>query len=122
MKKGDNVIMWDYAKLSKDAKELGGPEKLLETIKKSAELKGKQSMAPWLFVMFVLGGGALYGCKKFCDFFKNKKFQTQAKIDAVNAEIIKGIKDYDDTHPCENMKEINEALGEEVSDYVKKEI
>lgn len=114
--------MWDYAELSKAAKEAGGPEKLLNTLEKVAASKGKQSMTPWLLVAFLLGTGATYGCKKLYNFFKKKKSKTQAEIDATKAEIIKGIKDYDDNHPCENAEEISEDSGKEVNNDAKKEI
>ena len=77
---------WDYAELSKAAKTAGGPEK---------------QMAPW--IGFAAIGASLLTAAtiKVVDYFKYKKKNNAAEIKKAKEEIIKGIKEYDATHPDE---------------------
>ena len=78
---------WDYAKLSQMAKAYGGPEKLLDTIKKYNQQqgmkKGRIQLLPWIGVACV-GGLAAGKVPKAVQYFKGK-FK-EKKITAEEAE------------------------------------
>jgi len=88
---------WDYAELSKAAKAAGGPEKYVELIEKAS----KMEMAPLIGVV-AIGASLLTATTiKVVDYFKYKKKNNAAEIKKAKEEIIKGIKEYDATHPDE---------------------
>lgn len=89
-------MVWDYAELSKEAKEAGGPEKLMELIKQ----EGRSEMLPVVGVALCVGGLATLGISKLVKIFKRKKISPE-EVETAKAEIIQGIKDYDATHPEE---------------------
>ena len=92
---------WDYAELSKAARAAGGPEKYVELIEKASKDAGKMEIAPWIGVA-AIGASLLTATTiKVVDYFKHKKKNNAAEIKKVKEEIIKGIKEYDATHPDE---------------------
>ena len=112
-------MAWDYAELSKAAKEAGGPEKLLDLIEEGGKsigrMEGQSSMLPWIGVA-ALGASALTaGVIKLIDHFKAKKAISQAAVDEAKAELIQGIKEYDANHPDENEDEESEE-GEDCNE------
>ncbi len=84
-------MAWDYAELSKLAKENGGPEKLVEALFESGIKAGKNKMYPLIGV--ALAGGILItvGIQKI----SQKQAISKEAADEVKREIIQGIKDYD---------------------------
>lgn len=92
---------WDYAELSKAAKAAGGPEKYVELIEKASKDAGKMEMAPLIGVV-AIGASLLTATTiKVVDYFKYKKENNADEIKKAKEEIIKGIKEYDATHPDE---------------------
>ena len=92
---------WNYAELSKVAKAVGGPEKYVELLEKASKYAGKMEMAPWMGVA-VIGASLLTAATiKVVDYFKSKKKNNADEIEMAKEEIIKGIKEYDGTHPDE---------------------
>lgn len=87
--------MWNYAKLSKMAKALGGPEKLVNTIFDAGLKKGRWQMLPIALVGIPVG----YGISKLVDFFKKKKQASDEELEAAKQELIRGIQEYDRNHP-----------------------
>lgn len=90
-------MSWNYAELSKAAKENGGQEKLVEILIDS----GKKSMVPWLGVALAGGVGLTMGIQKIVQYLKEKSLQSKSAVEAAKAELIKGINDYDVTHMAE---------------------
>lgn len=41
---------WNYAELSKKAKEFGGPEKYIEFLEKINRQRGRNEMLPWVVI------------------------------------------------------------------------
>ena len=60
---------WDYAMLSKSAKELGGPEMFKDALISS----GKNQMVPTVILCSLLSGIAGVGVKMLADHIKEKK-------------------------------------------------
>jgi len=91
-------MAWSYAELSKKAKLHGGPEEFMEYIVKVNKKVGRIEMVP------VIGGAFVIGVvgTKVVNHFRQKKDDTQAELDAAKAEIIAGIKEYDENHPEES--------------------
>ena len=87
-------MKWNYAELSKMAKEAGGPEALLELIEQS----GKNKMIPVVIVVGLLGGVAGVGIEKLRAWFRKKKNIDAQLVKAAKQEIIDGIKEYDMEH------------------------
>lgn len=92
---------WDYAELSKAAKAAGGPEKYVELVEKTSKDAGKMEMAPWIGVVAIVASLLTAATIKVFDYFKYKKKNNAAEIKKAKEEIIKGIKEYDATHPDE---------------------
>ncbi len=92
---------WDYAELSKVAKAAGGPEKYVELLEKASKDAGKMEMAPWSGVAAIGASLLTAATIKVVDYFKSKKKNNEAEIEKAKEEIIKGIKEYDATHPEE---------------------
>ena len=92
---------WDYAELSKVAKAAGGPEKYVELLEKASKDAGKMEMAPCIGVAAIGASLLTAATIKVVDYFKSKKKNNEAEIEKAKEEIIKGIKEYDATHPDE---------------------
>ena len=92
---------WDYAELSKVAKAAGGPEKYVDMLEKVSKDAGKIEMAPWIGVAEIGASLLTAATIKVVDYFKSKKKNNEAEIEKAKEEIIKGIKEYDATHPDE---------------------
>lgn len=92
---------WDYAELSKVAKAAGGPEKYVDMLEKVSKDAGKIEMAPWIGVAAIGASLLTAATIKVVDYFKSKKKNNEAEIEKATEEIIKGIKEYDATHPDE---------------------
>ena len=99
---------WDYAELSKAAKAAGGPEKYVELLEKASKDAGKMEMAPWIGVAAIGASLLTAATIKVVDYFKSKKKNNTAEIEKAKEEIIKGIKEYDATHPDEEAGIENE--------------
>lgn len=92
---------WDYAELSKAAKAAGGPEKYVELLENASKDAGKMEMAPWIGVAAIVASLLTAATIKVVDYFKSKKKNNEAEKEKAKEEIIKGIKEYDATHPDE---------------------
>lgn len=92
-------MAWDYAELSRAAKGVGGPEKLLDLIEQEGKTigfqKGQLSMIPWMILVVAVA----VVLTKYIAYFKAKKYHSKVEIDQFKAELIRGINDYDATHP-----------------------
>lgn len=113
-------MAWDYAELSKAAKEAGGPEKLLDTIESIAKAEGKSEMAPWIWIAALAASGITLGITKLIDHFKKKKAISQDALDKAKKELIQGIKDYDAAHP-ENAADVGNEVDESEKEYNENE-
>ena len=81
-------MAWNYAELSKAAKEVGGPEKLVSIIEENGKAIGRKEMVPFIGVA-VLGTIAVI---KLNNYFKAKRAISQEAAEKAKAELIKGIK------------------------------
>lgn len=92
---------WDYAKLSHLAKIYGGPEKLLDIIKKynrqQGVKEGRLQLLPWVGVAFA-GGWAVGQIPKAVQYFNSKfkrKQVTPEEAETAEKILIKGMKEAD---------------------------
>ncbi len=83
--------MWNYAKLSKMAKAVGGPEKLIQIIVDSGVKKGRLQMLA-LLPIAVFAGFAIY---PLFQYFKQKRKISHAALESAKQELIQGINSYD---------------------------
>lgn len=91
---------WNYAELSKEAKKVGGPEKLIEQLIQ----QGRNEMIPWIAGTGVLCLGIGIGVNKAIEFFKNKKRSSEQTIELVKKELIDGTNQFDSEH-VDDIKE-----------------
>lgn len=98
---------WNYAELSRAAKEAGGPEKFVDMLIESSKAKGRAEMAPFIGLAVIGGIGLDTVARKIIQYFKEKCSKSQKAIEEAREEIIKGIKEYDATHPDDAPKELS---------------
>lgn len=96
-------MAWDYAELSRAAKEAGGPEKLMDLLIESGKDTGHKEMLPVVGIALGIGALAYAGISKLVTIFKKKKNISLEAVEAAKAELIKGIEEYDIAHPEENV-------------------
>lgn len=101
-------MAWNYAELSKAAKAAGGPEKLIEALIDAGKSSGKKEMLPVVGIALAVGALATIGIQKLIKIFSKEKALPQSEIEAIKAELIQGIKDYDAAH--EDIKEHTENV------------
>lgn len=109
LSKEGKIMAWNYAELSKMAKECGGPEKLVELLVKSGEKK----IYPWVGVAFTGGIALTVGVRKIIDYLAQEKVISTAEVESAKKELIQGIKNYDATQAAtenEVMQEPDEAI------------
>ena len=99
-------MSWNYAELSKMAKENGGPEALVEKLIQSGIeqgiSEGKESMVPVVVgaigLALAAGAGITVGVQKLIKWVSKKK-ENPEEIEAVKTELINGIREYDEANP-----------------------
>ena len=96
-------MKWNYAELSKLAKENGGPEKLVELLIES----GKKSVYPWIGVAFAGGVALTVGVQNTIKYLKEKRKTSSLAVEEAKQELIQGIKEYDASHQEEEEDEKN---------------
>lgn len=83
---------WDYAKLSKMAKEAGGPELLVDFLVESGKRAGRKEMILVVCLGTFLGGAAVVvfsECKKY---IKSKEEIYQNKVETAKQKVVQEIK------------------------------
>lgn len=91
-------MTWDYAELSKAAKEAGGPEQLMDVLIESGKDAGYKEMFPVVVIALGIGALGYAGIRKLIGFFNRKKRISPEAVEAAKAELIKGIEEYDAAH------------------------
>lgn len=99
---------WNYAELSKAAKEAGGPEAYIDFLEKVNRQKGRSEMLPWIVVSAL---GASLVTAKIVNVIKSRKQLKENEIEAVKSELIEKINEYDSKH----IEEGGEDNGCEIS-------
>ena len=72
-KTGGKMQDWPYAELTSTAKQMGGPQKMIETITSNARTEGRMDMIPWLGAAALIGAGAKWGYDKVKGYIDNRK-------------------------------------------------
>lgn len=91
--------MWDYAKLSKLAYRYGGPEKLVNYLVNIGIKKGRHQMIPANIIFLITGLITGLALRSLIDHLRRKAAQSESALEDAKAELIQGIKDYDELHP-----------------------
>lgn len=100
---------WDYAELSKMAKEHGGPEQLLadygeEKINEGIAIGEKQGAVKGIAVTLIVEG-AFIGFLKLKNFVDKKKADKRAdrkkRLNDIEHELINGINEFDKEQECD---------------------
>lgn len=89
---------WNYAELSKAAKEAGGPEAYIDFLEKVNRQKGRGEMLPWIVVSALGASLVTVGTAKIINIIKSRKQLKENEIDAVKSELIEKINKYDSKH------------------------
>ena len=105
-------MAWDYAELSKEAKKVGGPEKLVDLLFESGRDAGHKEMLPLVSISMGIGALLCAGISKLVKILKNKKRISPKAVEEAKSELIKGIEEYDATHSEENKDNVIEKEEE----------
>ena len=81
-------MIWNYAELSKMAKEAGGPEQLVDSLVSSSKASGRREMLPWIFFAAFLGGGAVWTSEKIKSLYAKSREHRQV-IDDTRQQLIR---------------------------------
>lgn len=100
-------MSWDYAELSKVAKNVGGPEKLMDILVEHGKGIGHKEMLPIVGIALGIGVLGCAGIQKVVKYFKGKAEIPQDAVQCAKEELIQGIKDYEEKH-----SEIGSAEGD----------
>lgn len=100
-------MAWNYAELSKAAKEAGGPEKLMDLLVESGKVAGRKEMLPVVGIAIGIGTLGYAGISKLVKFFRKKEEISPEVVEAAKQELIQGIKDYDEAYPEDSDKGID---------------
>jgi hypothetical protein len=90
-------MSWNYAELSKTAKNLGGPENYADTLTEYGRHTGHMEMLPLVGVVLGLGviGGA--GIQKFITNFRKNRENSKKAAQQARDKLIQDIQDYDNS-------------------------
>ena len=114
-------MSWDYAEMSKQASEAGGPQAFVDKIEEGGRQKGRDEMKPVVIItgFFSFVGGVVIS--KIYHHFKGKRVAIQTESENAKAEIIKGIEDYDNTHQSDEQTLTSNEEENANMDYNKEE-
>ena len=79
---------WPYAELTSMAKQMGGPQKMIETITSNARTEGRMDLIPWMGVAAIIGAGAKWGYDKVKGYIDNRK-QNKEKAKRAQEVLVK---------------------------------
>ena len=86
---------WDYSRLSQLAKKYGGPEKLMETVKRFSYQEGlkegKIKQRPAIVIFSLLSFGIGFGTNKFYDYLKKRNVEKSSEITVEDVEVAEEI-------------------------------
>ena len=105
-------MAWDYAELSKVAKENGGPEEMLSLVRESGIDIGHKEMLPVVGIGIGIGALGYAGISRLVNLFKNKEEISPEAIETAKKELINGIEEYDATHCVKDRASALEEGGE----------
>lgn len=100
-------MIWDYAELSKKAKEYGGPEKLIEIIFNDGRSTGHREMKTIVVGGVIVGIAVGVGMKMAIDYIYKKVVISKSDVEKSKAQIINGINEYDIAEKRENRERIS---------------
>ena len=92
---------WDYAKLSKAAKEAGGPKKYVDLLESASKKAGKMEMLPWIGIAAIGSSLLTVTTIKVANYIKSKKTATQNEIELAKEDLLSSTKGSDTTHTKE---------------------
>lgn len=104
---------WNYAKLSKEAKLAGGPEKLITKIRdyylQEGITKGRKQMNPVIGVVLLGGIAVGVGGNKLYEYIKNKKkndddILTEEEVIEAEEQLLKEIQEHINDDDLQNSK------------------
>ncbi len=88
-------MSWNYAELSKRAKEVGGPEQLVNVLIDSGKATGRKEMVPVSIAMLLLGSVLKWAYDVISEKCKQNELVAAKKVETAKEEYLKGIRDYD---------------------------
>lgn len=106
-------MAWDYAELSKAAKEVGGPEKLMDFLVESGKNTGHKEMLPLVGITVGIGALGYAGINKLVKFFKKREKISPEAVEAAKKELVQGIKEYGAKHPDVGDSDMNVQEGDD---------
>jgi hypothetical protein len=100
-------MAWNYAELSKAAKEAGGPEAFVDALAKASREQGRLDM-----IAFAGGVGVVVGICKLIKWFKTKQDEAQEMVDKAKTQLALEIEKYDLEHQNDDSNIIEASESE----------
>ncbi len=118
--------MWDYAKHSAAAKACGGPEKFVNQLVEAGKeigrqqgiQQGRRQMMP--FVIAGMAATATAGIFELIRYLQGKKKISNQAFAEAKEELVKGIKEYDASHPDDEASDMKKCLNGDAGDEAKR--
>lgn len=98
-------MSWDYAELSKAAKEAGGPEQFVDGLADVSKAEGRAEMKLLIGYAIGFGIGVGIGISRLTSYIKMKRAEAQAVVEAAKEKLVKEIEEYDAVHSDDEENE-----------------
>lgn len=110
-------MSWDYADMSKQISEAGGPQAFVDQKEEKGRQKGRDEMKSVVILtgFFSFVGGVVIS--KIYHHFKGKRVAIQTESENAKAELIKGIEDYNNTLQDNEQALTQDKEDDEYMDY-----
>ena len=110
-------MSWDYADMSKQISEAGGPQAFVDQKEEKGRQKGRDEMKPYIWIASATAAVITAVAAKTISYFKSKKAVVQIESENAKTELINGIEDYDNTHQDYEQALTQDEEDDEYMDY-----
>ena len=110
-------MSWDYADMSKQISEAGGPQAFVDQKEEKGRQKGRDEMKPVVIITSIVSLIVGAAAPKVYHFFKGKRAAIQTESGNAKTELINGIEDYDNTLQDNEQALTQDKENDEYMDY-----
>lgn len=101
---------WDYAQLSRMAKESGGVRELIRILKEAGRQQGRREMIPCVVAAAAAGAGITYVYGKICRTLHSKHHVSAQEIREAEESLVRTFEEYEKTE-CGSISNDEESDG-----------
>lgn len=110
-------MSWDYADMSKQISEAGGPQAFVDQKEEKGRQKGRDEMKPYIWIASATAAVITAVAAKTISYFKSKKVAVQIESGNAKTELINGIEDFDNTLQDNEQALTQDEEDDEYMDY-----